>query len=356
MVRVGVVGLGRVSEQHIEGFQRAEGAQVTALCDCDEAKLRRAVVRFGLAHAYATTSYTELLARDEVDAVSLAVPDYLHHPYTLQAVQAGKHVLCEKPLAMNAVQAREMAAAVADAGLVNAVHLQLRELPAVRYIRDLVRDGFLGTVRHFRCRMSVHRLADPTLPLEWRHEADKCCYGVLGDLGAHALDLARFMLGEVADTITGAGAIGAIFVARRPLPDGSGTAEVTAMDAVNFSVRYSGQVLGQFQLSRFSPGIQGFEIDGQDASVRWWPHTPQGCIEVYEREPLDDQAPASVWTATRVPTRYPQAPSVFDNFARAIREGGSVSPSFEDGLAVARQLDMIHEVAFVAMHHEPEVG
>lgn len=352
-VGIALVGLGRVSEQHIEGFGEVTGTRIVALCDVDEAKVHEAVERFGLTDAWITTDYTALLARDDVDAVCLALPDYLHHPYVLQAAAAGKHVLCEKPLAMNAKQAEEMLTAMDEAGLVHAVHLQLRELPAVRYIRDLIRDGFLGPVRHLRFRMSVYRLSDPSLPLEWRHQANKCCYGVLGDLGAHALDLSRFMLGEVADTITGATALGAIFVTERPLPDGSGVGRVTALDAINFSVRYSGQILGQFQLSRFSPGTRGFEIDGRDASVRLWPHTPDGCIEVYEREARDDQIPTSEWTPRPIPPQYSDAPTVFASFVRAIREGGQASPDFADGLIVARQLDMIHEVALVEEYHEP---
>jgi len=214
-VRVGIIGLGRISDAHIKGYKGVEGAEIVALCDIDEARIARQVEAHGLQDAFATTDHAELLARDDVDAVSLPLPDHLHAAFALEAIAAGKHVLCEKPLAMNSVEAGELLAAAEAAGIVHAVHMQRRYSPAARYVADLVAEGALGELRHFRCRMSVHRISDPNVKLEWRLRADAGCYGVLGDLGAHALDLAHFTMGDATGEMVAASAMGAIFIGQR---------------------------------------------------------------------------------------------------------------------------------------------
>lgn len=349
-VRVGVIGLGRISNTHIEGFQRADHAEVVALCDIDEARIAQQVEAHDLEGVFTTTDRAALLALADVDAVSLPLPDHLHHPVALEAIAAGKHVLCEKPLAMNAAQAEEMLQAAETAGVVHAVHMQRRYSPAARYVADLVADGFPGELRHFRCRMSVHRISDPDVKLEWRLQADRGCYGVLGDLGAHALDLAHFTMGEAAGEMVAAAGIGAIFIERREREDDEGAGEVTAWDAINFANRYESGALGSFQLSRFAPGYSAWEIDGQDASVRV--RGDGGTIEIYERQPRDDQNPASRYTEREIPEAYLHGPTLFEAFIEAIREDGNASPDFADGLRIARELDAIHEAAFVEQQHE----
>ena len=348
-VRVGIIGLGRISNAHIKGYQAVEGAEIVALCDVDDERIEKQVEAHALADAFTTTDHTELLARDDIDAVSLALPDHLHHRFTLEAIAAGKHVLCEKPLAMNAAEAEEMLQVAEDAGIVHAVHMQRRYNPAARYVADMVADGVLGALRHFRCRMSVHRISDPDVKLEWRLQASRGCYGVLGDLGAHALDLAHFTMGEAAGEIVATCGMGAIFIEERELEGSEAVGEVTAWDAINFSARYASGTLASFQLSRFSPGYTGWEIDGQDASVRV---RGDNTVEVYERQPRDDQIPASEYTEREIPAKYLDGQTLFGSFIDAIREGGEASPSFADGLRIARELDDIHEAAFVEEHHE----
>ncbi len=339
-VRVGVVGLGRISNTHIKGYQADARAEVVALCDIDEERLATAAETHGLTEALLTDDYAELLAREDIDAVSLPVPDHLHHDFVLQAVAAGKHVLCEKPLAMNAAQAGEMLAAAQAAGVVHAVHMQRRYSPAARYVSDLVAEGALGELRHFRCRMCVHRISDPAVRLEWRLQADRGCYGVLGDLGAHALDLAHFTMGAAAGDLAEATALAAIFIHERELVDGSGRGEVTGWDAINIAGRYEAGVLADLQFSRFSPGYTGWEIDGQDASVRVIGDASDS-IEMYERAPRDDQIPASRYTTRAIPERYRDGRTLFGAFIDAIVTGGEASPNFADGVRVARELDLI---------------
>ncbi len=339
-VRVGVVGLGRISNTHIKGYQADGRARVVALCDIDRARLAAAAETHGLTDALLTDDYDALLARDDLDAVSLPLPDYLHHDFVLRAIAAGKHVLCEKPLAMTAAQAEEMLSAAEAAGVVHAVHMQRRYQPAARFVADLVAEGALGELRHFRCRMCVHRISDPAVKLEWRLQADRGCYGVLGDLGAHALDLAHFTMGAAAGQLTEAAALAAIFIHERDRVDGLGRDEVTGWDAINVAGRYETGVLANLEFSRFSPGCTGWEIDGQDASVRVIGDTADA-IEMYERAPRDDQTPASRYTRREIPERYRDGRTLFGTFIEAILTGGEASPNFADGVRVARELDLI---------------
>jgi len=341
-VRIGIIGLGRISDTHIRGYQDVEGARIVAVCDVDEERIAAQVAAHGLGDVFATTDSAALLALTDVDAVSLPLPDHLHHRVALDAIAAGKHVLCEKPLAMNAAEAEEMLDAARGAGIVHAVHMQRRYSAAARYVAELVADGFLGELRHFRCRMSVHRISDPCVKLEWRLQAERGCHGVLGDLGAHALDLAHFTMGEAAGAMVAATAMGAIFIEQRELEGAAGRGRVTAWDAINVANRYETGVVGSFQFSRFSPGYSAWEIDGQDASVRV---RGDAGVEVYERQPRDDQIPASQYTERAIPQKYLDGPTLFGAFIEAIREGGEASPSFEEGLRVARELDAIAEAA-----------
>ncbi len=350
-VRVGIIGLGRISDAHIRGFQAAENAEIVALCDIDEDRVAQQVEAHELTDVFTTTSHGEVLALTDVDAVSLPLPDHLHHPVVLEAIEAGKHVLCEKPLAMNAAEAEEMLQAAESSGIVHAVHMQRRYAPEARYVADLVEDGFLGELRHFRCRMSVHRISDPDVKLEWRLQADRGCYGVLGDLGAHALDLAHFTMGEAAGEMVSAAGVGAIFIDERQLEEQSGSGEVTAWDAINFANRYESGTLGSFQFSRFAPGCSSWEIDGQDASVRVRGDVSAGAIAVYERQPRDDQIAASQFTEREIPAEYLDGPTLFEAFVDAIRGRGEASPNFADGLRVAGELDAIHEATFVEERH-----
>jgi len=346
-VDVGIIGLGRISGSHIQEFQACPDTEIVAICDIDPERVAAAQREHKLAGVFAATDWDELLALDGLDAVSIPLPDHLHRPAVLAAVAAGKHVLCEKPLGMNAVEAEEMLAATESAGVVHAVRMQRRHEPAARYVSDLVAEGFLGELRHFRARMSVHRISDPEVKLEWRLQADRGCYGVLGDLGAHALDLAHFTMGEAAGELTQASAMGAVFIGERESEDGCGAAEVTAWDAINFSVRYERNVLGSYQLSRFSPGYSAWEIDGQDACVRVRPGA-EGKIEVYERRPRDDQVTASEYLARDIPDKYLDGRTLVGVFVEAILTGSQASPNFRDGLRIAGELDLIHAAALGA--------
>ena len=339
-LRVAVVGLGRVSGGHIEGWKACDKAQIAAICDVDERKIAAAQRQHELADVRTSTNYTELLAAEDIDAVDFCLPDYLHREAALGAAEAGKHILCEKPLGMTAEQAEEMLAAAEAAGIVHQVRFQRRYSRLVNHVKQLVEDGALGELRHFRCRLSVHRISDPNVNLEWRLQADEGSYGVLGDLGAHAIDMAHFVMGAAAGEVIEAVAMPAIFIPAREYEDGKGTGEVTGFDAISFSLRYERNVLASYQMSRFSPGTDQWEIDGQEASIKVGGSSASKYLW-FERAPKDDQVPASQFVEREIPADFPQFGSEFDAFCEAIIEGKPAMPDFNDGLRVARVLDMV---------------
>ncbi len=341
-IRVGLLGLGRVSGGHINGWLNCPRAELVAICDINPGRIKWAQENFPVEGVFATENFSEVIARDDIDAIDVALPDYLHRPAVLEAAAAGKHVMCEKPLAQTAEQAEEMLAAVEEAGVVHQLRLQRRHSPVVNYIRDLVQGGKLGELRHFRSRISVHRIADPSVKLEWRLTAEYGTYGALGDLGAHTVDLAYYVMGDMAGEIAEIAGLGAIFMPVRELEDGTGHGEVTGWDAVSFTVRYARNVLGTFEMSRFSPGDDFWQVDGQDASVR-----VQGFgtdrFMWYERVPQQHQRPGSQWEERAVPDEYKGGPDEFEKFCLAIIEGRPASPDFNDGLRINVALDRINQ-------------
>jgi predicted dehydrogenase len=339
-VRIALLGLGRVSAGHIQGWLDCPHAELVAICDVDEARVRAAQAQFPLQGVAAYHNFSDAITRDDVDAVDVALPDFLHMPAVLEAASSGKHVLCEKPLGQTAAQAEEMLAAAEAAEIVHQVRIQRRHSPVVRYVRDLVTSGELGELRHFRSRISVHRIADPAVKLEWRLTHELCTYGALGDLGWHTVDLAYFVMGAAAGEIVRVAGLGAIFIPLRELEDQTGHGEVTAWDAVSFTVRFEKNVLGNFEMSRFSPGDDFWQIDGQDASLRVRGFTTD-TIEWYRRKPQEHQRTGSQWTQRPVPASYKDTPNEFDAFCLAIKEGRRATPDFSDGLRVNIALDMI---------------
>ena len=194
--------------------------RLAAICGRDRAAAEAAAARLGWAAA--ETDWRALIARDDVDLVDIAAPGDLHAPIAIAALEAGKHVLCEKPLANTLAEAEAMKAA-ADAayprGARAMVGFNYRRVPALALARRLVEQGRIGPLRHVRAVYLQDWLADPEAPMTWRMRAERAGSGALGDLGAHVVDLARYLTG---DEITGVSAVSATFVRERPMADGTG--------------------------------------------------------------------------------------------------------------------------------------
>jgi predicted dehydrogenase len=221
---------------------------------------RQAAERYGYAVAY--TDWRELVADPAVQLVDNASPNALHAEACIAAAEAGKHVLCEKPLGRSAAEAKSMLDAVNRAGVVHMTGFNYRFVPAVRYAYDLLRGGALGSIYHFRARYLQDWLADPSVAYSWRLSRDLAGSGALGDLGSHVVDLARFLVGEP----TSVSASIHTFTQERP----GGLVDVD--DAFAATVDFASGATGALEASRAATGNRNglsFEVNGSGGSLRF---------------------------------------------------------------------------------------
>ena len=214
-----------------------------------------------------STSWEEVIARKDIHLVDIATPGDSHAEIAIAAAEAGKTVFCEKPLANSLADAERMLAAVEKAGVTHMICHNYRRAPAVMLARDLISRGELGAIRHYRGTYLQDWITDPKFPLVWRLDRTKAGSGALGDLAAHSIDLARFLVGEIAEV---AGHL-ETFVKERPLPGHADrTGRVTVDDAATALVRFENGAIGTIEATRMAPGRKNynrFEINGSKGSV-----------------------------------------------------------------------------------------
>jgi predicted dehydrogenase len=223
--------------------------------------------RYGYARHY--TDWQQLIADDEVQLFDNVSPNNLHAEPTIQAAKAGKHVLCEKPLARTAEEAKAMLDAVTQAGVKHMVAFNYRFVPALRLARELIANGKLGRIYHFRATYQQEWIMPHygTPPI-WRLNKAEAGSGALGDLGAHIIDLARFLVGE----ITTVGAMTRTFIEERATPGGDVTGKVDVDDAFVAVAGFANGALGTLEATRFAAGRknhQVIEVNGERGSLRF---------------------------------------------------------------------------------------
>jgi predicted dehydrogenase len=210
--------------------------------------------------------WERLVEREDVDLVDICTSNATHMPIALAAAKAGKDILCEKPLALNAGEARRMLDAVREAGVKHMVAFNYRRVPAIALAKRLIAEGRVGRIYHFNAVYYQSWLVDPTFPLVWRHRAGEAGSGAHGDLNAHIVDLARYLVGEI-EAVSG---VKETFIKERPLPAGEGTGEVTVDDATSFLARFRQGALGSFTATRFATGRKNqlrLEIFGSEGAL-----------------------------------------------------------------------------------------
>ncbi len=226
-----------------------------------------AAKRFGYAHAY--TDWREMLANDEIQLLDNGGPNDAHAEPSIAAAEAGKHVLCEKPLGRTAEESKTMWDAVAKAGVKHMTAFNYRFVPAIRQIRLLIESGALGEIYHFRASyLQEWIMPHYKTPMIWRLQKAHAGSGALGDLGAHVIDLARYLVGEV-DSVS---AMTRTFIPERPYADGSGMGKVDVDDAFAAVLSFENGALGTVEASRFAAGrknANNLEINGEKGSIRF---------------------------------------------------------------------------------------
>ncbi|BDI30895.1 oxidoreductase [Capsulimonas corticalis] len=247
-----------------------------AICGRDEAGVQRAAGLMGW-EGY-ETDWRKLIARDDIDIIDIAVPGNLHAEIAIAAAKAGKTILCEKPLGNTAAEAKAMYDAVREAGVKHAIYFNYRKMPAITLAKQLIDEGAIGKIYHWRATYLQDWIVDPNFPLVWRLRKDLAGSGVNGDLNAHLVDTARWLVGEIDEVSS----VMETFVKQRPelaaTDDRMGgvasdvMGEVTVEDASLFLARFASGAVGTFEASRFALGRKNynqFEINGSKGSVQF---------------------------------------------------------------------------------------
>ncbi|MFI5770304.1 Gfo/Idh/MocA family protein [Streptomyces sp. NPDC051658] len=384
---VGMVGYAFMGAAHSQGWRTAGHVfdlpmrpALAAICGRDRAAVDAAAARHGWAAA--ETDWRALIARDDVQLVDICTPGDSHAEIAIAALEAGKHVLCEKPLANTVAEAEAMTEAAEHAaarGQVAMVGFNYRRVPAITYARQLIAEGRIGTLRHVRAAYLQDWLVDPESPLTWRLERERAGSGALGDLGAHIVDLAQYLAGE---PLVGVSAVSETFVRERPRLTGpvaglSGAADtgtrgaVTVDDAALFTGRLASGALASFEATRMAAGRKNalrLEINGERGSLAF------DLERLNELSFHDHTEPAATAGFRRVLVTEPQHPYLeawwppghalgyehtfvhqARDLVRTIAEGAAPAPSFADGLQVQRVLAAVEESAEKNSVHTPVV-
>lgn len=270
-IRVGIVGTQFMGRAHsnawmdVDKFYNLPARPVMkAACDNVTENLKPFCQRFGWQSQ--ETDWKKLVARNDIDLIDICTSNNMHKPIAVAAAQAGKHVFCEKPVAMNAIEARAMLDAARAAGVKHMVAFNYRRVPAIALARQMIEEGKIGRVFHFNTVYYQDWLVDPAFPYVWRHDKQVAGSGAHGDMNAHIVDLARFLVGEI-EAVCGAEEV---FIKERKLADGSGKGKVTADDALFALARFSNGALGSFMATRFATGRKNylrFELFGSEGSL-----------------------------------------------------------------------------------------
>jgi predicted dehydrogenase len=370
-MRVAMVGYAFMGAAHSQAWRNAHRffdlpavPELAVLCGRDESAVRAAADRFGWREA--ATDWREVVARDDIDVVDISSPGDTHRDIAMAALAAGKHVLCEKPLANTLAEAEEMTSAAQDAqarGALSMVGFNYRRTPALALARELVSGGRLGRIHHVRAQYLQDWIVDPAFPLVWRLQKDKAGSGALGDIGAHVVDLAAFITGE---RLTGVSGTLQRFVDRRPLPEqaaglsgsgGSEMGEVTVDDAAAFFGRTQSGALATFEATRFANGRKNamrIELNGSDGSLAFdferlnelWlydgtePAVTAGFRRILATEPEHPYLDAWWPPGHGLGYEHTFVHEVAD-FVRDVGAGTPPSPSFADGLYVQKVMDAV---------------
>jgi len=230
-----------------------------------ESKLKEAAENYGFKNY--TTNLKSVINSENVDIVDNSLPNNVHVEPSIEAIEAGKHVLCEKPLARNSKEAKTMRDAARKASVKTMVAFNYRFIPAAIMAREIVMSRRLGRIYHYRARFFTDRLIDPNFPLKWRLLKEVAGSGPISDLGSHSIDLARFILGEV----TAVSAATKTFIHERPLlEDPTRKGRVTVEDATAAVMEFENGALGTLEISKFVAGrknYNSFEINGEKGSI-----------------------------------------------------------------------------------------
>lgn len=335
-IRVGVIGVGFGAAVHIPALTHLPETEVVAVCARRAERAHMAATQYGI--KVAVSDFRLLLRDDSIDAIVIATPPHLHHQMALAAIDAGKHVLCEKPMARNLAEARDMVKMAESNRVVAMINHEFRFLPARLRAKELIDEGYLGDPHSAAITVFRSSLNDPNgAPWDWLMESAKGG-GMLGAAGSHHVDALRWWFGEV-KSVAGATAT---MVKRRRLPESTQTAPVDADDNFSLMLRFANGALATVHYSATAPHEAGDQIilsgsDGilvlADDGRLFGARRGESLADLPIPERLNPELPEFPHPST--------APTILlmREWVRAIRTGLPGSPSFADGVKVQEILD-----------------
>ena len=370
-LRVAMIGYGFMGAAHSVGWRQAprmfdlpRAVEMTVVVGRNADAVASAAEKWGWAES--ATDWREIVGRDDIDIVDIVTPGDSHAEIAIAALEAGKHVLCEKPLANTVAEAEAMAEAAERArarGIRSMVGFTYRRVPAVTLLRDMIAEGAVGTVQQVRAAYRQDWLVDPGMPLAWRLQKEHAGSGALGDIGAHIIDMTQFVTGLAVERVTGTLET---IVKQRPLQAagsglsgsaGEGVGDVTVDDAAIFTGRLANGALASFEATRFATGRKNaltIEVSGDRGalafdledlnSLRFYDRTApegrQGFTQVLVTEPQHPYV-AAWWPAGHMLGYEHGFSHQVVDLVTAIDAGTDPHPSFDEGLSVQRVLDAV---------------
>ncbi|GHH80603.1 Gfo/Idh/MocA family protein [Streptomyces capitiformicae] len=369
---VAVVGFGWMGRVHTQAYARVPHhfprltvrPELITVAEEVPGRAEEAAERYGFAAT--ARDWREVAADPRVQAVSITAPNFLHREIGVAMAEAGKHIWIEKPVGLTAADARAVADAVAEAGVQGAVGFNYRNAPAVAAARELIAAGEIGTVTHVRIRLFSDYAAHPDSALTWRYERERGGSGVLGDLASHGVDLARFLLGDIAALTADT----AVFVPERARPTGATAGHTRASggelgpveneDYVSCLLRFASGARGVLEACRVSVGEQnnyGFEVHGTKGAVSW-DFRRMGELAVSRGDAYQDQAVSTLFVGPghgEYAAFQPGSANAMGyddlkvieayHFLRSIAEGTPYGTTLDDAVHSATALDAMSRSA-----------
>lgn len=357
---VGMVGYGFIGKIHSFAHRSLPlfydpmpaRTRLVGVCTVTEASGQKAVDQAG--YTFATTDHRDLLARDDIHLIHCCTPNDAHHALLIDALRAGKHVYCDKPLARSVAEAEEIAAMARETNVVHRMTFNYRFVPAILRAKELVEEGFLGTVYQFRAAYLHAGYVDPLRPRTWRLQMARSGGGALMDLGVHVFDLMRHLLGDFAEV----NARLETFMPERPDPRTGAPAPVDVDDVAVIQARTASGAIGVLEASRLATGTQDelrFEIHGSRGALAFQLMDPNW-LTVYDNTrpeaPLGGaRGPQRIECVTRYPKPYALGATknpigwpqfhvhCLYQFVADVARGEQGGPSFEDGLVAQRMVE-----------------
>lgn len=338
-----------------------------AACGRHEATLKEFARKWGWQHT--ETDWKKLIARPDIDIVDIALPQHLHYEIAIAAAKEGKHIFCEKPLAMNSKQAAEMLQVCLDNKVKHYLNHNYRRTPAVAFAKQLIDAGRIGTIRHWRSAYQQDWIIDPAFPLTWQLKKETAQAGPQWDLNSHCVDLAHYLVGPISQVQ----ALTTNFITERPLADEASSGNLTAAavagktgtvsveDAALMMVRFTNGAVGSFEATRFATGRKNklsFEIYGSSGSITF-DLERMNELQFYDATELDATRGFKTilvteavhpyiknwWPAGHIIGYEHSFVHAVADFISAVENDTEIAPNFHDGLQVLEVLEAGIEAA-----------